>query len=130
MNRWMRSRTDRKIAGVCGGIAQVNGWDSTVVRLVWVALVVFGGTGVLAYLILWGGDAGSAAGAGAGCLSAAGLHGIAAVLSEYTVGPREPELPGSGPRHGAREHAGRSRCCGRNGGNAGRYLTAICVRRL
>ncbi len=53
MNRLMRSRTDRKIAGICGGIAQYNGWDPTLVRLAWVALVVFGGTGVLLYLILW-----------------------------------------------------------------------------
>ena len=49
----MRSRTDRKIAGVCGGIARQNGWDPTVVRLIWVALVLFAGTGVLAYLVLW-----------------------------------------------------------------------------
>lgn len=49
----MRSRTDRKIAGVCGGIARQSGWDPTVVRLIWVALVLFAGTGVLAYLVLW-----------------------------------------------------------------------------
>ncbi len=53
MNRLMRSRTDRKIAGVCGGLARENGWDSTVVRLVWVAFVLFAGTGVLAYLAMW-----------------------------------------------------------------------------
>lgn len=53
MNRLVRSRTDRKIAGVCGGIAQANGWDPTIVRVVWLALVIFGGTGVLAYLALW-----------------------------------------------------------------------------
>ena len=33
----MRSRVDRKIAGVCGGIARNQGWDSNVVRLIWVA---------------------------------------------------------------------------------------------
>ena len=49
----MRSRVDRKIAGVCGGIALNQGWDSTVVRLIWVALVLFAGTGVLAYVVLW-----------------------------------------------------------------------------
>ena len=49
----MRSRVDRKIAGVCGGIARNQGWDSTVVRLIWVALVLFAGTGVLAYIVLW-----------------------------------------------------------------------------
>lgn len=49
----MRSRVDRKIAGVCGGIARNQGWDSNVVRLIWVALVLFAGTGVLAYIVLW-----------------------------------------------------------------------------
>lgn len=49
----MRSRIDRKIAGVCGGIAEQNGWDPTMVRLVWVAMVLFAGTGVFAYLVLW-----------------------------------------------------------------------------
>jgi phage shock protein C len=49
----MRSRVDRKIAGVCGGIARNQGWDSNVVRLIWVALVFFAGTGVLAYIVLW-----------------------------------------------------------------------------
>ncbi len=49
----MRSRVDRKLAGVCGGIARQQGWDSTVVRLIWVALVLFAGTGVLAYIVLW-----------------------------------------------------------------------------
>lgn len=53
MGSLMRSRIDRRIAGICGGIAQMQGWDSTVVRLVWVALVLFAGTGVLAYLVLW-----------------------------------------------------------------------------
>ncbi len=49
----MRSRTNRKIAGICGGLAIQFGWDATVVRLLWIALVLFAGTGVLAYLILW-----------------------------------------------------------------------------
>ena len=46
-----RSRTDKKIAGVCGGIAAYFNIDSTIIRLAVVALVVFGGTGLLAYLI-------------------------------------------------------------------------------
>ncbi len=53
MGSLMRSRVNRKIAGVCGGIAEQNGWDPTVVRLIWLALVFFGGTGVLAYVVLW-----------------------------------------------------------------------------
>lgn len=46
-----RSRRDRKLLGVCGGIAQYFGIDSTLVRLGLVLLVVVGGSGVLAYFI-------------------------------------------------------------------------------
>jgi phage shock protein C len=38
--RLMRSVTDRKIAGVCGGIAEYFGVDSTFVRLVWVLVII------------------------------------------------------------------------------------------
>jgi phage shock protein C len=48
-----RSETDRVIAGVAGGIAQRFGVSSALVRLAWVLAVVFGGFGILAYLILW-----------------------------------------------------------------------------
>jgi phage shock protein C len=51
--RLMRSETDRVIAGVAGGIAQRFGINSTLVRLAWVLAVLFGGFGVLVYLILW-----------------------------------------------------------------------------
>lgn len=51
--RLYRSRSDRKIAGVCGGIAEHFGWDPTLVRLGWVLLTLMGGSGVLIYLILW-----------------------------------------------------------------------------
>lgn len=46
-----RSRTNRKIAGVCGGLGEYMNLDPTVVRLIWVLLVFFAGTGLLAYLI-------------------------------------------------------------------------------
>ena len=46
-----KSVTDKKIAGVCGGLAQYFGIDSTVVRLVLVLAVLFAGVGVLAYII-------------------------------------------------------------------------------
>ncbi|MBQ9880649.1 MAG: PspC domain-containing protein [Clostridia bacterium] len=49
--RIYRSRTDCKIAGVCGGIANYLNVDPTLIRLIWVALVLFGGSGLLAYLI-------------------------------------------------------------------------------
>lgn len=54
--RLMRSSTDRKIAGVCGGIAEYLEIDSTVVRLVWLLLVVVPVPlvpAVVAYVIAW-----------------------------------------------------------------------------
>ena len=49
----MRSRTDEKIAGVCGGFAEYFDMDATLMRLLWLALVLVGGWGVLAYIIAW-----------------------------------------------------------------------------
>ena len=47
------SERDKKIAGVCGGIAEYLNVDSTLIRLLWVlAAFIFGG-GVLAYIIAW-----------------------------------------------------------------------------
>jgi phage shock protein PspC (stress-responsive transcriptional regulator) len=46
-----KSRTDKKIAGVCGGIAQYTGIDSTIIRLALVLLVLCAGCGILAYII-------------------------------------------------------------------------------
>ena len=53
--RLMRSSVDCKIAGVCGGIAEYLGIDSTVVRLVWLLIFIFTGfiPGGLAYVIGW-----------------------------------------------------------------------------
>jgi len=49
-----RSRTDRMIAGVCGGIAEYFAIDPTIVRLIAVLLLLPGGLpGLLPYLILW-----------------------------------------------------------------------------
>ena len=48
-----RSRTDRKIAGVCAGFSTYLDLDPSLVRILWAALVVFGGCGVLAYIIAW-----------------------------------------------------------------------------
>ena len=46
-----RSESDRKIAGVCGGIAEYFDIDSTLVRLAWAVLVLCAGTGILAYFL-------------------------------------------------------------------------------
>ena len=51
--RLIRSRANRNIAGVCGGIAEYYGWDPTVVRVAWIVLTLLGGSGILLYLILW-----------------------------------------------------------------------------
>ena len=51
MKRLTRSRTDRKIAGVCAGIANSLGLDPTLVRLGWAILALAAGSGVLAYLV-------------------------------------------------------------------------------
>jgi phage shock protein C len=46
-----RSRTEKKIAGVSGGIAAYFDIDPTLIRLVWVLTLLFMGTGLLAYII-------------------------------------------------------------------------------
>ena len=48
-----RSRTNRKIAGVCAGFAEYLDLDPTLVRILWVMLVIFGGCGLLGYVIAW-----------------------------------------------------------------------------
>lgn len=51
--RFARSRRDKKIAGVCGGLAQYFDIDATLVRVVFVLLALFSGGGLLLYVILW-----------------------------------------------------------------------------
>jgi phage shock protein C len=48
-----RSKTDRVIAGVAGGVAERFGLDPTLVRIAWVISIFFGGFGVLLYVVLW-----------------------------------------------------------------------------
>ncbi len=48
-----RSRTDRWLGGVCGGLAPATGLPSWLWRLIFVSLVVCGGTGLLVYLLCW-----------------------------------------------------------------------------
>ena len=49
----MRSSTDKKIGGVCAGVADYFDLDPTLVRVIWVLIVLCGGTGLLLYVILW-----------------------------------------------------------------------------
>ena len=47
-----RSRENRMIGGVCGGLGEFFGIDSTLIRLLFVLLVIFGGSGLLVYLVM------------------------------------------------------------------------------
>ena len=51
--RLYRSRTDRILGGVCSGIAKYFDVDPTIIRLLAVALIFAGGSGILAYIIAW-----------------------------------------------------------------------------
>jgi phage shock protein PspC (stress-responsive transcriptional regulator) len=48
-----KSRTDKMLAGVCGGFAEYLGWDATLVRVLFVILLFLGyGSPILVYFIL------------------------------------------------------------------------------
>jgi phage shock protein PspC (stress-responsive transcriptional regulator) len=49
----MRSSTYKKLGGVCAGLADYFDLDVTIVRLIWLLAVLFAGTGILIYIILW-----------------------------------------------------------------------------
>ena len=51
MKRLVRTRDDSVLAGVCGGFGQYFNLDSALVRLLWVFFTIFGGSGVLAYIV-------------------------------------------------------------------------------
>ncbi len=48
-----RSEKDKIIAGVAGGLGEYFNVDSTIIRIIFVLLTLFGGSGILIYLILW-----------------------------------------------------------------------------
>lgn len=50
-----RSREQRVIAGVCGGVAEWLGWNPTLVRVLFVLVSVLSAAfpGILAYIVLW-----------------------------------------------------------------------------
>ncbi len=51
--RLVRPMRDRKLAGVCSGFANYFGVDATLVRIIWLLVVLFGGTGFIAYIVAW-----------------------------------------------------------------------------
>jgi phage shock protein C len=48
-----RSRTHRMLAGVCGGLAEYFNLDATLIRALFLLLAVFGGSGLVIYLVMW-----------------------------------------------------------------------------
>ncbi len=53
INGLRRTRSDRWIAGVCGGLARATGLQSWVWRLIFATLTLFAGTGLLLYVLMW-----------------------------------------------------------------------------
>lgn len=54
MKRLFRSKTDRLLGGVCGGIGRYYDTDPNLVRILWVVLTLLSvGIGVIAYLAAW-----------------------------------------------------------------------------
>jgi phage shock protein PspC (stress-responsive transcriptional regulator) len=48
-----RSQTQRMIAGVCGGLAEYFNVDATLMRVLFLLLAVFGGSGIVIYIVMW-----------------------------------------------------------------------------
>ncbi|MEK8050534.1 PspC domain-containing protein [Ideonella sp. DXS22W] len=53
VNAFRRSLTDKWLGGVCGGLARVTGLESWAWRLIFAVLFLWGGAGLLVYLLLW-----------------------------------------------------------------------------
>lgn len=51
MKRLYKSRTERKLCGVCGGLAEYFNLDPTLIRLLWILFSLAGGAGLLVYII-------------------------------------------------------------------------------
>lgn len=51
MKKLHKSQTDKKLCGVCGGLAEYFNIDPTIVRLLWILFSIAGGAGLLAYII-------------------------------------------------------------------------------
>ena len=53
MKKLYRSKKDKMVGGVCGGLADYFDIDPTLVRVAWVLFTLAGGSGILAYIIAW-----------------------------------------------------------------------------
>jgi len=53
INQFRRSRSDRWIGGVCGGLAQITGLASWIWRLMFALLMLCAGGGLLVYILMW-----------------------------------------------------------------------------
>jgi len=51
--KFTRSIQNRKIAGVCSGLGSYFNIDPNIVRIIFVCLFLFGGSGLLLYVIIW-----------------------------------------------------------------------------
>lgn len=48
-----RSKKNRVLGGVCGGLGEYLDTDPTLIRLLWVIFTLMGGAGIIAYIIAW-----------------------------------------------------------------------------
>jgi phage shock protein C len=48
-----RSKSNRQVAGVCGGLAEYFNLDPTLIRVLFIILAVLGGSGVILYVAMW-----------------------------------------------------------------------------
>jgi phage shock protein C len=48
-----RSQSQRMLAGVCGGLAEYFNLDATLIRVLFLILAVFGGSGLVIYIVMW-----------------------------------------------------------------------------
>ncbi len=53
--RLMRSKNNRMVAGICGGIGEYFGIDANIIRVVWIVITALSGflPGILAYVLVW-----------------------------------------------------------------------------
>lgn len=51
MKKLYRSKSDRKLAGVCGGLAEYLNIDPTVIRVIWAITSLFAFVGIIAYVV-------------------------------------------------------------------------------